>query len=198
MVKRCKIGAYVTSAARAARHREIGHTELTDRPMPSPEPKAVQDYYPDDFAHCYGCGRLNAHGLHVRSVWDGDETVSRFTPRPEHMALPGFVYGGLLASLIDCHAMGILPACDCRTRGRPRDWRGLGAALRHSFAPRGLSQANAAGARARASRPRTLATERKSVVTVTVSANGVTTVRGEVVTVRVPASMARPGTQTAT
>jgi hypothetical protein len=34
--------------------------------------KAVQDYYPDQFAHCYGCGRLNPEGLHIKSYWDGD------------------------------------------------------------------------------------------------------------------------------
>jgi hypothetical protein len=25
--------------------------------------KAIQDFYPDDFAHCYGCGWLNVHDL---------------------------------------------------------------------------------------------------------------------------------------
>jgi hypothetical protein len=30
-------------------------------------PVPLQDLYPDDFAHCYGCGRLNAHGLHVKT-----------------------------------------------------------------------------------------------------------------------------------
>ena len=66
---------------------------------------ALQDRYPDDFAHCYGCGRLNTNGLHVRSVWRDGEVVARFRPQPYHMALPGFVYGGLIASLADCHAM---------------------------------------------------------------------------------------------
>ena len=66
---------------------------------------ALQDRYPDDFAHCYGCGRLNTNGLHVRSVWRDGEVVARFRPQPYHMALPGFVYGGLVASLADCHAM---------------------------------------------------------------------------------------------
>ena len=66
---------------------------------------ALQDRYPDDFAHCYGCGRLNTNGLHVRSVWRDGEAVARFRPQPYHMALPGFVYGGLIASLADCHAM---------------------------------------------------------------------------------------------
>ncbi|EKP94346.1 uncharacterized protein, possibly involved in aromatic compounds catabolism [Thermaerobacter subterraneus DSM 13965] len=66
---------------------------------------AVQDRYPDDFAWCYGCGRHNPAGLHLKTYPDGDETVTVFEPRPEHMAVPGFVYGGLIASLIDCHSM---------------------------------------------------------------------------------------------
>ncbi len=68
--------------------------------------KAIQDDYPDDFAWCYGCGRLNEAGHHFRTGWDGDTTVTIYTPRPEHTALPGFVYGGLIASLIDCHGTG--------------------------------------------------------------------------------------------
>lgn len=79
---------------------------------------AVQDGYPDDFAHCYGCGRLNAHGLHLRTRWDGDDTVSRFIPAPYHMAVPGFVYGGLLASLLDCHGMATAAAAAERAAGR--------------------------------------------------------------------------------
>lgn len=66
---------------------------------------ALQDLYPDDFAHCYGCGRLNAHGLHVKTEWADGEGVARYWPAPYHIALPGFVYGGLIASLADCHAI---------------------------------------------------------------------------------------------
>lgn len=33
---------------------------------------AIQDLYPDDFAHCFGCGRLNPDGLHIRTEWTGD------------------------------------------------------------------------------------------------------------------------------
>ncbi len=80
--------------------------------------KAIQDFYPDDFAHCYGCGRLNPHGLQLKTRWEGDETVARFTPRPEHVAIPGFVYGGLIASLVDCHAMGTAAAALERAAGR--------------------------------------------------------------------------------
>lgn len=67
---------------------------------------AVQDIYPDDFAWCYGCGRLNEEGHHFRTVWHGEQTVTVYEPKKEHMAIPGFVYGGLIASLIDCHGTG--------------------------------------------------------------------------------------------
>ena len=62
--------------------------------------KAFQDYYPDEVSHCYGCGRLNEHGLQLKSYWDGNDTVAIFLPKPYHIAIPGYVYGGLIASLI--------------------------------------------------------------------------------------------------
>lgn len=68
--------------------------------------KAFQEYYSEDFSHCYGCGTKNEFGHQLKTYWDGEETVSHFTPKPEHTALPGFVYGGLIASLIDCHSTG--------------------------------------------------------------------------------------------
>lgn len=81
---------------------------------------AFQDTYPDDVSHCYGCGRLNDHGHQIKSYWDGDETVAHFTPQPYHTATPGFVYGGLLASLIDCHGTGTASAAAYRAAGRER------------------------------------------------------------------------------
>lgn len=80
--------------------------------------KSFQDYYPDDTAHCYGCGRLNEHGLHIQSYWDGDESVCTFTPQPYHTAIPGYVYGGLIASLIDCHSTGTATGAMYRAEGR--------------------------------------------------------------------------------
>lgn len=78
---------------------------------------AVQDHYPDDLAHCYGCGRLNATGLHVQSRWDGDETVAVLTPGQHHTAIPGYVYGGLIASLVDCHGTGSAALAALRAAG---------------------------------------------------------------------------------
>ncbi len=77
--------------------------------------QAFQDNYPDDLSQCYGCGRLNPHGLRIKSYWEGDEAVCRYTPEPYHTAIPGYVYGGLIASLIDCHSTGTASAAACRT-----------------------------------------------------------------------------------
>ncbi len=75
--------------------------------MPSQkEYLAVQDFYAEPFAWCFGCGRLNPHGHHFRTRWDGDTTLTEYTPGADQTALPGFVYGGFLASLIDCHSTG--------------------------------------------------------------------------------------------
>ena len=82
--------------------------------MEREEGEAFQDRYPEDVAHCYGCGRLNPHGHHVRTRWEGEETVTRFTPEPHHMAIPGYVYGGLIASLVDCHGTGTAAAVAAR------------------------------------------------------------------------------------
>ncbi|WP_144513146.1 PaaI family thioesterase [Bacillus sp. FJAT-22090] len=67
---------------------------------------AIQDDYPDDFAWCYGCGRLNEDGYHFRTYWNGSKTETMYEPNEKHIAIPGFVYGGLIASLIDCHGTG--------------------------------------------------------------------------------------------
>ncbi len=155
------------------------------------DPRAVQDCYPDDFAHCYGCGRLNRDGLHVRSFWDGEEAVARFTPRPEHMAYPGFVYGGLLASLFDCHAMGTASAATERAAGRGicegSSPRFVTASLKLDYVkPTPLGPELVLRAR-----PVTVG-ERKVVVQGTIAALGVVTVRCEAVAVRMPAATVSP------
>jgi acyl-coenzyme A thioesterase PaaI-like protein len=151
---------------------------------------AVQDFYPDDFSHCYGCGRLNPDGLHVRTMWRGEETVSRFTPRAGHVALPGFVYGGLIASLVDCHGVGTAAAAVERAAGReigeaPAP-RYVTASLHVDFlkpTPYGPELELVARA--------TDIAGRKVTVQVEVSAAGVVTARGTVIAVALPESMRR-------
>ena len=56
---------------------------------------------------CFGCGPANPSGLHVGSVpdpTDPDVLVAAFEPRPEHEAFDGVVNGGILGTLLDCHA----------------------------------------------------------------------------------------------
>ncbi len=80
---------------------------------------AFQDQYPDDYAHCYGCGRLNPDGHHLKSYWEGEETVCRYTPDPKYTGgFPGFLYGGIIASLIDCHGAGTAAAAKAQEEGK--------------------------------------------------------------------------------
>ena len=83
--------------------------------------KAFQDYYPDDLSHCYGCGRLNEDGLKIKSYWDGEESICVYKPNPRYMAIPGYAYGGLIASLIDCHSTGTAAAAKYRAENREMD-----------------------------------------------------------------------------
>lgn len=85
------------------------------------EKKAFQDYYPDDLSHCYGCGRLNENGLQIKSYWDGEESVCIYQPKSYYTAVPGFAYGGLIASLIDCHSTGTAAAAKYRAENREMD-----------------------------------------------------------------------------
>jgi acyl-coenzyme A thioesterase PaaI-like protein len=154
--------------------------------------EVVQDHYPEDFAHCFGCGRLNRDGHHVRTQMEGDYGVARFTPRLEHIALPGFVYGGLIASLVDCHAIGTAAAAVERAAGRevgeapaPRFVTG---SLRVDYLkPTPLGPEIVLRARARE------IGSRKVTVDVAVEVEGVQTARGEVVAVRMPETMKGSG-----
>jgi acyl-coenzyme A thioesterase PaaI-like protein len=79
---------------------------------------AFQDYYPDDYSHCYGCGRLNQHGHQIKSYWDGDESVCRFLPKKYYTGgKKDILYGGLIASLIDCHGAATAAAAKVKEKG---------------------------------------------------------------------------------
>lgn len=146
---------------------------------------AFQDYYPDNTAHCYGCGRLNDQGLKLKSYWDGEVSVARYTPRPYHIAIPGFVYGGLLASLIDCHATGTAAAAAYRAQGRDMDTepplRYVTGSLHVNYlkpTPLGI-QLELRGEIVES-------TDRKVIVEIELFAGDELTVRGEVVAVKMP------------
>jgi acyl-coenzyme A thioesterase PaaI-like protein len=149
---------------------------------------AFQDYYPDELSYCYGCGRLNDKGLQIKSRWDGDETVATFTPRPEHTAIPGYVYGGLLASLIDCHGTGTASAAGYRAEGREMGTepilRYVTAGLQVSYLrPTPLGGTLEVRGRVKEIKGR------KVVVEAWIIAEGEICVRGEVVAVQIPEAM---------
>jgi acyl-coenzyme A thioesterase PaaI-like protein len=150
--------------------------------------KAFQDYYPDHWAHCYGCGRLNEHGLQIKSYWDGDESVCTFVPRPYHTAVPGYVYGGLIASLIDCHSTGTGAAAAYRAQGREMDTepplRFVTASLNVDY----LRPTPIEGPLELRSQVKEIK-GRKVVVSTTLSAGGEICARGEVVVVEIPEDM---------
>lgn len=149
---------------------------------------AIQDAYPDESAHCYGCGRLNDHGLHLRTFWDGDETVTRYTPEPWHVAIPGYVNGGLLASLMDCHGTGTAAAAAYRAEGREPGTdpphRFVTASLHVEFRrPTPLGVELEARGRAASIQGRRVAVEAR------ILAHGEVTVTGEIVAVEMPERM---------
>jgi len=147
--------------------------------------KAFQDFYPDQLSHCYGCGRLNEHGLQIKSYWDGEETVCIFHPRPYHIAIPSYVYGGLIASLIDCHCTGTAAAAAYRAEDRAMDTepplRFLTGSLHVDYVrPTPLGVPLEIRARVKEIKGR------KVVIAATLSAQGEVCARGEVVAVQVP------------
>ena len=150
--------------------------------------KAFQDYYPDHLSHCYGCGRLNERGHHIKSYWNGDESVALFTPQPYHIALPGYVYGGLIASVIDCHATGTASAASYRKAGRDM---GTEPALRFVTASLHVDylRPTPLGVQLTLRGKVKEISERKVIVIVTVSAQGTVCAQGEVVAVKMPAHM---------
>jgi acyl-coenzyme A thioesterase PaaI-like protein len=152
--------------------------------------KAFQDYYPDYFAVCYGCGSLNEHGHQIKSFWDGEESVCHFQPKPYHTALPGYVYGGMLASLIDCHGTGTAAAAGYRAENRAMDTepalRYLTASLHVDYLkPTPLGVMLEIRGRVKEVKGR------KVVIEEWIMANGVITVRGEVVAVQVPEQLVK-------
>ena len=149
---------------------------------------AFQEYYPDHLSHCYGCGRLNQHGHQIKTFWDGDETVSRFDPKPYHTAIPGYVYGGLIASLIDCHSTGTASAAAYRAVGREMDTepplRFVTGSLKVDF----LRPTPIDGTLEIRGRVKEIK-ERKVVVISELIAGGEVCAKGEVVAVRMPETM---------
>ncbi len=150
--------------------------------------QAFQDYYTDDFSHCYGCGKHNSHGHQIKSYWEGEQSVALFTPKPYHTAIPGFVYGGLIASLIDCHGTGTAAAATYRAQKRPMDsepvLRFVTASLQVDYlAPTPLDAQLEIRAEVEEITPK------KVVIKAQVLAKGIVCAKGRVIAVQMPKTM---------
>lgn len=152
------------------------------------EQRAFQDNYPDEFSHCYGCGRLNEKGLQLKSYWDGEESIAHFMPEDYHISIPGFVYGGLIASLIDCHCVGTAAAASRRQLGtdveKLKGLRFVTASLQVDFkAPTPLGRKLEIRAKV------TQITEKKVTLDAQLKAGEKVCATGRVVAVRIPDNM---------
>ena len=152
------------------------------------EKKAIQDYYSEPMAHCYGCGRLNEVGLKIKSYWDGEGSFASFKPREYHTAFPGFVYGGLIASLIDCHGTGTAAAAAYHAEGREMgtepELRFVTASIQVSY----LKPTPIDGTLDLRGKIKEIK-GKKVIVEVELSANNEVCARGEVIAVKIPDTM---------
>jgi acyl-coenzyme A thioesterase PaaI-like protein len=83
---------------------------------------SLQEQFAPD-GRCFGCGPANPAGLHVGSRPAADDPavlVAEFRPGPEHEAFAGVVNGGILGTLLDCHANGTAAWTLMRARGTDR------------------------------------------------------------------------------
>ncbi len=146
--------------------------------------KAFQDTVPDN--HCYGCGPENPKGMQIKSYWDGDESVCTYMPKPEQCAGPlHYVYGGTIASLIDCHCVNTAMANHYKREEREPGtgepvWCVTGRLTVNYLAPTPIDQPIELRARI------VEASDKKTILQCDLSSGGETTATGEVIAVRVP------------
>lgn len=85
---------------------------------------AFQDLYAEDFSHCFGCGRNNQHGHHLKSYWNDEmnETIAKIMPSKVYTGgVPDHLYGGMIASLLDCHGAASAAAFKSKALDIPFD-----------------------------------------------------------------------------
>ena len=148
--------------------------------------KAVQDYYRDEYAHCFGCGRLNEEGMQIKTHWDGKESICHVMPKPHFTGgFPGNLYGGLIASLIDCHSAATASAATLSEKGYTPDnhplYRFVTASLKVDYLkPTPMGKMLELRGRIKEIKGR------KVIVNVTLSAEGEIRARGELILVQLP------------
>ena len=148
--------------------------------------RSFQDQIPDNF--CYGCGPGNPVGLRIRSIWAGNEALCVFQPAPYHAAGPRHILnGGIIATLIDCHAVCTAIAHAYRAERRaigsvPAIWYATASLVVRYLRPTPLDRLVTV-------RARVVETSlRRTTLACSLSADDVECVQADVVAVRVPAT----------
>lgn len=147
---------------------------------------AIQDKMSNN--HCYGCGTENPLGMQIKSHWDGDVSTCTYVPRPEQCAGPTqYLYGGTVASVIDCHSVGTAMSAFYQREGRdvgegPEIWCVTARLCVDYLKPVPIDTP----VELRATIDEM--TEKKAVIKSTMYSNGVAVAKGDVVAVRVPES----------
>lgn len=138
--------------------------------------------------YCFGCGRENPDGLHLKSYWNGTEAVATFHARPAFAAGPRHVLnGGILATVIDCHAVCTAIADAYAVEGRamgtaPVLWCATGSLTIEYLRPTPIDAELTLRAHVEAR------DDKRRTVVVTVEAAGKERARARVIAVMVPPS----------
>ncbi len=81
---------------------------------------SIQDRYFSGMT-CFGCGPANARGLQLKSFDGADgEVFATFLPWPEHDNGLGYLNGGIISTLLDCHSAAAM-VVESAARGLPAD-----------------------------------------------------------------------------
>lgn len=78
-----------------------------------------QNHMPENV--CFGCGVNNPDGLHVKSYWEGEESVCQWSSQEKYHGWENLLNGGILATIIDCHCMGTAMANAYKVENRSLD-----------------------------------------------------------------------------
>lgn len=111
-----------------------------------------------------------------------------FTPEKKYSAIPGLVYGGMIASLIDCHSTGSAAAFAYRAEGRGMDSEPAIRFLTGSLHVDYLKPTPLGATLTLRSHVKEIK-GRKVIIVTELSAKGEVCAQGEVVAVRVPEAL---------
>lgn len=106
-------------------------TNDADRPSISDRPSIQERLYPT--LTCFGCGPGNPKGLRLHSYPDSGGVTAQFTPWPEHDNGLGYLNGGIISTVLDCHS-----AAAVTFEAEQQGWTALGGAAL-PFVTAGLS-----------------------------------------------------------